>query len=141
METCRRLPAPEVCKIEKFIAFADYWSCLVEEPAPCQYVVMIGAVQICSMASKSGTWLKKKIDGKRILVRYADSSIGVVLQVKLDELIESGRISAFRRSSGWVDVANDPIRKESSPGRFKGLQRRACWRSVGAELSQDDMKR
>jgi len=132
METCRRLPAPEVCKIEKFIASADYWSCLVEEPATCQYVVMIGTIQICSMASKSGAWLKSKIDGKRIVVRYADYSFGVVLQTLLDELIESGRITAFMRSSGWVDIAQDPIRKASSYSRFKGLQRRAGWKSVEA---------
>jgi hypothetical protein len=137
METCRRLPAPEVCKIEKFIPYADYWTCLVEEPVSCQYVVTIGTVQICSMASNSGAWLKRKIDAKRILVRYADSSLGVVLNVALDELIESGRISAFKRSSGWVDITEGPIRKKSSHGRFRGLQRRAGWKGAGAELSQD----
>lgn len=126
METCRMLPAPKVCKVEKLSAYADYWSCLVEEAAACQYVVMIGAVQICSMASKRGSWLKIKIDGKRIAVRYADSTLGVELQGNLDDLIASGRISAFRRSSGWVDIANDPIRKGTPLGQFKGLQRRAC---------------
>ena len=140
METCRGLPAPEVCKIERFISSADYWTCMVEEPAPCQYVVIIGTVQICSIASKSGTWLKRKIEGKKIVVRYADSSLGVVSQVTLDELIESERISAFKRSSGWVDIVNDPIRKESSHWRFKGLQRRAGRESGGSALSQDTMK-
>jgi hypothetical protein len=137
METCSGLPAPEVCKIEKFISSGDYWSCLVEEPAPCQYVVIIGTVQICSIASKSGTSLKRKIEGKKIVVRYADSSLGVVSQVTLDGLIESGRIAAFERSSGWVDIVNDPIRKESSHWRFKGLQRRAGWKSGGSELSEE----
>src|SRR6185369_1786973 len=141
METCRGLPAPEVCKIEKFISSADYWTCLVEEPAPCQYVVIVGTVQICSIASKSGTSLKRKIEGKKIVVRYADSSLGVVSKVTLDELIESGRISAFKRSSGWVDIVNGPIRKESSPLRVQGLQRRAGWKSGGSALSQDTMER
>ena len=141
METCRGLPAPEVCKIEKFVSSADYWTCLVEEPAPCQYVVIIGTVQICSIASKSGASLKRKIEGRKIVVRYADSSLGIVSPVTLDELIESGRISAFERSSGWVDIANDPIRKESSHWRFKGLQRRAGRKSGGPELPQDTMKR
>lgn len=125
METCRGLPAPEVCKIEKFISSADYWTCLVEEAAPCQHVVIIGALQICSIASKRGASLKRKIEGKKIAVRYADSSLGVVSQAALDELIKSGRISAFERSSGWVDIVNGPIRKEPSQCRFKGLQRRA----------------
>jgi len=141
METSCGLPAPEVCKIEKFVSSADYWTCLVEEPAPCQYVVIIGTVQICSIASKSGASLKRKIKGRKIVVRYADSSLGVVSLATLDELIESGRISAFERSSGWVDIVNDPIRKESSQRRFKGLQRRAGWKSDESALPQDTMKR
>jgi hypothetical protein len=114
-----------VCKIEKFVPFADYWTCLVEEPASCQYVVTIGTVPICSMASKQGTSLKTKIENKKIAVRYADSSLGTVSKVMLDELIASGRITAFRRSSGWVDIAYDIIRKDSSQWRFRGLQRRS----------------
>jgi len=141
METCRGLPAPEVCKIEKFVSSADYWTCLVEEPAPCQYVVTIGTVQICSIASKSGASLKRKIEGKKIVVRYADSSLGVVSQATLEELIESGSISAFERSSGWVDIANDPIRKDSYHLRFKGLQRRSGRKSGESALSQDTMNR
>ena len=140
MKTCRGLPAPEVCKIEKFISSADYWTCLVEEPAPCQYVVIIGTVQICSIASKSGASLKRKIEGRKIVVRYADSSLGIVSQATLDGLIESGRISAFERSSGWVDIVNDPIRKKSSHWRFKGLQRRAGRKSGESALSQDTME-
>jgi hypothetical protein len=131
MESCRGLPDPEVCKIEKFISSADYWICLVEEPAPCRYVVTIGSVPICSIASKKGTTLKRKIEGKKVVVRYADSSLGVVSQVTLDELIASGKITGFKRSNGWVDIINDPIRKESSLWQFKGLQRRAGRKSGG----------
>jgi hypothetical protein len=131
MDTGRGLPDPEVCKIEKFISSADYWTCLVEEPEPCEYVLTIGTVPICSIASKRGTALKRKIEGKKIVVRYADSSLGVVSQVSLDEMIESGRITAFKRSNGWVDIANDPIRKESSQWQFKGLQRRSGRKSCG----------
>jgi hypothetical protein len=141
METCRGLPAPELCKIEKFVSSADYWTCLVEEPATCQHVVTIGTVQICSIASKSGASLKRKIEGRKIVVRYADSSLGIVPQATLDELIESGRIAAFERSSGWVDIADGPIRKESSHLRFKGLQRRAGRKSGGSALSQETMNR
>jgi hypothetical protein len=141
METCRRLPAPEVCKIEKFVSSADYWSCLVEEPAPCRYVVTVGTVSICSIASKSGASLKRKIEGRKIVVRYADSSLGVVSQATLDGLIESGSIAAFERSSGWVDIADAKIRRESAHVRFRGLERRAGRKSGGSALSQDTMKR
>lgn len=124
METCRSLPAPDVCRIEKFVSSADYWTCLVDEPTPCPFVVTIGGVQLCSMASKRGTWLKQKIDAHKIAVRYADGTLGIVTKVKLDELIASGAITAFERSSGWVDIARDPIRK-GVPLRYRGLQRRA----------------
>jgi hypothetical protein len=130
METCRGLPAAEICRIEKFVESADYWACLVEEPAPCQFVVRIGTVHICSLASKRGAWLKKKIDGQKIAVRYVDSSPGMVSKTQLDKLIESGRIAAFMRSSGWVDIARDPIRKQSPQWRYKGLQRRAGRTSI-----------
>ena len=140
MATCRDLPHPEVCKTERFISSADYWTCLVEEPAPCQYVVTISTVPICSIASKRGASLKRKIEGKKVVVRYADSSLGVVSQVTLDALIESGGITAFERSSGWVDIASDPIRQESSYWQFKGLQRRAGRKSGESALSRDIMK-
>jgi hypothetical protein len=37
-------------------------------------------------------------------VRYIDGSEGMVDTPRLEELIESGEISHFRRSDGWVDV-------------------------------------
>ena len=125
METSSVLPNPEVCKTEKFILSADYWTCLVAEPDPCLYVVKIGNFNICSIASRSGTALKRKIEEKKIFVRYADNSLGVVPRVMLDEFIESGRIIAFKRSSGWVDITKDPIRSKLSQWKFKGLQRRS----------------
>ena len=125
METSPGRPNPEVCKTEKFISSADFWTCLVAEPDPCQHVVQIGIFKICSIASKSGTALKRRIEDKKIFVRYADSSLGVIPRGKLDELLESGRITAFERSSGWVDITKDPIRSNVSQWQFKGLQRRA----------------
>lgn len=125
METSPRLPNPEVCRTEKLVLSADYWTCLVAEPAPCLYVMKIGGFNICSIASKSGTALKRKIEDKKILVRYPDNSMGVVPRGKLDELIGSGGIAAFERSSGWVDIAEGPLRSKSSHWQFKGLQRRA----------------
>jgi len=121
------LPHPEVCKTEKFIESADFWTCLVTEPDPCLYAVKIGNAKICSIASRSGATLKRKIEEKKIFVRYADASLGVVSRIKLDALIESGRITAFERSSGWVDISKDPIRSKLSHWQFKGLQRRAAW--------------
>jgi len=46
-----------------------------------------------------------------IHVRYKDSSFDYVNNKLLQELIDSQRIVGFMRSSGWVDVNKDPIRK------------------------------
>ena len=40
----------------------------------------------------------------QIKVRYIDGSEGMVETPKLEELIDAGEISHFRRSEGWVDV-------------------------------------
>lgn len=124
MGTSARLPHPDVCKTEKFISSADYWTCLVTEPDPCHYAVHIGNFKICAIASKSGTALKRKIEDKKVFVRYADGSLGVVPRARLDGLIASGSIAAFERSSGWVEITNGPLRSKSSRWQFKGLQRR-----------------
>lgn len=124
MGTSLELPHPDVCRAEKFVASADYWACLVADPDPCRYVLTIGEIRICSIASRSGTQLKRKIENRKIPVRYADSSVGAVARGRLDELIESGGITAFERSNGWVDIAKDPIRSRLSQWQFRGLQRR-----------------
>ena len=125
METSPWLPQAGICRTEKFIASADYWICLVAAPDPCPYLLKIGSSRICSAASKSGAQLKRKIEDKKISVRFPDASLGLVPRARLHELIETGGITAFRRTSGWVDVTRDPIRKSESSWRFKGLQRRA----------------
>jgi hypothetical protein len=125
METSPLLPDAGVCTTEKLIPSADYWTCLVAEPDPCPYLLKIGESGICTVASKSGTLLKRKIEDKKITVRYPDATLGFIPRMKLPELIEMGRIVAFQRSSGWVDVTKGPLRSKGSCWQFKGLQRRA----------------
>lgn len=57
-----------------------------------------------------------------IRVLYKDNSSGMVRDYALDELISSGKIVAFYRSSGWVAVGRDPVRKSAQP--FEGAERR-----------------
>lgn len=57
-----------------------------------------------------------------IRVLYKDNSSGMVKDYLLDDLITSGKIVAFYRSSGWVAVGRDPVRK-SSDG-YEGPERR-----------------
>lgn len=57
-----------------------------------------------------------------IRVLNKDNTSGMVRDYLLDELIASGKIVAFYRSSGWVAVGRDPVRKSSEP--YEGPERR-----------------
>jgi len=57
-----------------------------------------------------------------IRVLYKDNTSGMVRDNLLEALINSGKIVAFHRSSGWVAVGRDPIRKSSNP--YNGPERR-----------------
>lgn len=59
-----------------------------------------------------------------IQVTYNDERYDYVKDFMLDKLIEDGAISKFRRSSGWVRIGIDPIRKRRSD-KYGGVERRA----------------
>jgi hypothetical protein len=46
-----------------------------------------------------------------IKVVYQNDNNGETEDYLLDDLIRSGRIKAFHRSSGWVIIDRDPIRQ------------------------------
>ncbi|RII24957.1 MAG: hypothetical protein CXR31_15625 [Geobacter sp.] len=59
----------------------------------------------------------------RILVKFTDLRSSVVRADELQELIQSGKVLAFRRSDDeWVKIGVDPIR--GTGGRYKGPERR-----------------
>lgn len=57
---------------------------------------------------------------REIEVVFSDETTDFVSENKLDELIASGRIKAFRRSDGWVRIGIDPVREK----RYHGSNRR-----------------
>ncbi|HEY5973112.1 MAG TPA: hypothetical protein VIU41_00070 [Geobacteraceae bacterium] len=57
-----------------------------------------------------------------IPVIYIDNNVGMVDPERLDRLIESRQIMAFRRSEGMVRIGHDPVRSRS--GSYDGLERR-----------------
>ena len=62
-----------------------------------------------------------------IRVVYDDFRYDFVKPFCLNELLTAGRISMFRRSSGWVLVGIDPVREpRSSPARR--IDRRQSWK-------------
>jgi hypothetical protein len=46
-----------------------------------------------------------------IQVNYSDNSFDYVKDTQLSRLINSQSISKFRRTSGWVQIGVDPLRK------------------------------
>lgn len=50
-----------------------------------------------------------------ITVLFANGEVGAVPKDYLDDLIREKKIIAFLRSSGWVQIDRDPIRKTQRP--------------------------
>lgn len=73
-----------------------------------------------------------------IQVNYVDDRYDYVKDFMLEPLIKSGAIAKFRRSSGWVRVGVDPIRKSRPDASYLGSERRgsappagSAWPSAG----------
>lgn len=60
-----------------------------------------------------------------IQVSYDDDKYDYVKDFMLDRLIQSGTISRFRRSSGWVQIGVDPIRTQKREN-YNGVERRTA---------------
>ena len=56
-----------------------------------------------------------------IHVKYSDGTFSKVSSQALQDLIVNKRIQSFLRSSGWVDVEHDPVRRNVSPVRVTSL--------------------
>ena len=46
-----------------------------------------------------------------ISVLFKDNTYGVIKRARIEEFIISGKITKFFRTSGWVTIGIDPIRK------------------------------
>jgi hypothetical protein len=57
-----------------------------------------------------------------IRVIYRNGQVGTVLPDDLDMLIAKGEIHSFKRSNGWVEVSQGPLR--SGPARYIALPER-----------------
>ena len=61
--------------------------------------------------------------GMKMSVIFANGEVGTVPKDILDHAIRGKKIIAFLRSSGWVQIDRDPIRKAERP--LKGSGKRA----------------
>ncbi len=60
-----------------------------------------------------------------IPVLYENKKLGMVYPTRLDRLIAENKILAFRRSTGWVFLDEDPVRKNQNDGEYTGPERRS----------------
>jgi hypothetical protein len=60
-----------------------------------------------------------------IMVQYTDNSYGHVQNSVLDELINVGRIVAFRRTDGWVEIFSGRLRSSDASKDYEGTERRS----------------
>ena len=61
-----------------------------------------------------------------IQVAYLDNRYDYLKDFQLDRLLELRQVAAFRRSSGWVRVGEDPIRAPRRNYAYYGPERRTA---------------
>lgn len=59
-----------------------------------------------------------------IRVMYPGNTYDYVREFMLNTLIETGKIVKFRRSGGWVPIAEGHVRSESLQHSYRGTERR-----------------
>jgi hypothetical protein len=59
-----------------------------------------------------------------IRVQYPDGRYDYIKHTRLDALIDSVKITRFLRSSGWVVIGEDPVRRRGGRPSYTGPERR-----------------
>jgi hypothetical protein len=73
-----------------------------------------------------------------IQVLYRNHRFDFIKTSRLDEFIENGQVSAFKRSKGWVRVGMDPIRAMRYDPSYQGKERRH-YRGKKTAVADGDM--
>jgi hypothetical protein len=99
------------------------WSCRPDQVLRC---LLLQNRCLTVLASKVLLLAQCDDSGGHMLIRvnYEDDRYDYVKDFMLDLLIDSGTITKFRRSTGWVMIGVDPIRKPRSEVRYIGAERR-----------------
>jgi hypothetical protein len=66
----------------------------------------------------------KGVNDMLIQVMYPGNNFDYVKEFMLDDLIESRKISKFRRANGWVAIGLDPVRAIKQSNTFNGVEKR-----------------
>jgi hypothetical protein len=61
-----------------------------------------------------------------IRVMYDDGQFDMVKPQMLDTLLETNRVTNFKRDEGWTVIGRDTIRSNLRSQGYQGLERRFC---------------
>ena len=61
-----------------------------------------------------------------ISVMYDDGQFDMVKPQILDTLLETNRVTSFKRDEGWAVIGRDTIRGNLRSQGYQGLERRFC---------------
>ena len=61
-----------------------------------------------------------------IRVMYDDGKFDMVKPQMLDTLLETKRVTSFKRDEGWTVIGRDTIRGNLRSQGYQGLERRFC---------------
>lgn len=59
-----------------------------------------------------------------IRVMYDDGRFDMVKPQMLDQLLDTRRVTSFRRADGWAVVGRDPLRSRGRRSDYQGPERR-----------------
>ena len=61
-----------------------------------------------------------------IRVMYDDDQFDMVKPQMLDTLLETNRVTSFKRDEGWAVIGRDTVRSNLRSQGYQGLERRFC---------------
>lgn len=90
------------------------------------------AVLICDLCflefpnQKESDVILSQEDAMMIRIMYDDGRFDMVKPQMLDTLLETNRITSFKRNAGWAVIGRDTIRGNRRSQSYQGLERRVC---------------
>jgi hypothetical protein len=57
---------------------------------------------------------------------YDDGRFDMIKPQMLDTLLETKRVTSFKRDEGWAVIGRDTVRSNLSSQGYQGLERRFC---------------
>jgi len=86
------------------------------------FIISLGAVSVAAYLIQIQAYSQSRL----VRVIYENNTSGMIKRKRLEEFIVSGTIKKFFRSSGWVTISVDPIRKSNHGFLIERRENTAC---------------